>query len=210
MKDNNQAAYLAYDKFETFKRPIGMSMIDFINEFERLYNNIKKYEMELSAEVSAYRLLKGAEISEDKQQLARATLTSFSYEWMKRQLKTIYDNLSQETSSLPLKVEPAFESKWYRKDGYYSSGANNSFTGGRGRSTTARGESQQNMDWRNQCSDLRRKNPMYIEMERYADVLCQSIYHYARDCWHSDFNKSQENKVTLFSQEAQKVSYKIF
>ena len=111
VKDNNQAAYLAYDKFETFKRPIGMSMIDFINEFERLYNNIKKYEMELSAEVLAYRWLKGAEISEDKQQLARATLTSFSYEWMKRQLKTIYDNLSQETSSLPLKVEPAFESK---------------------------------------------------------------------------------------------------
>ena len=111
VKGNNQAAYLAYDKFETFKRPIGMSMIDFINEFERLYNNIKKYEMELSAEVLAYRWLKGAEISEDKQQLARATLTSFSYEWMKRQLKTIYDNLSQETSSLPLKVEPAFESK---------------------------------------------------------------------------------------------------
>ena len=111
VKDNNQAAYLAYDKFETFKRPIGMSMIDFINEFERLYNNIKKYEMELSAEVLAYRLLKGTEISEDKQQLARATLTSFSHEWMKRQLKTIYDNLSQETSSLPLKAEPAFESK---------------------------------------------------------------------------------------------------
>ena len=43
----NQAVYLAYDKSETFKRPIDTSMIDFINEFERLYN-IKKYEMELA------------------------------------------------------------------------------------------------------------------------------------------------------------------
>ena len=79
-KDINQAAYLTYDKFETFKRATDVSMIDFINEFERLYNNIRKYEIELPAGVLAYRLLKSAEISEDKQQLARATLTPFSYE----------------------------------------------------------------------------------------------------------------------------------
>ena len=45
-----------------------MSMIDFINI---------KYEMELPTGVLTYRLLKSVEISEDKQQLARATLTSF-------------------------------------------------------------------------------------------------------------------------------------
>ena len=112
-KDSNQAAYLAYDKFETFKRPIDMNIVDFINEFERLYNNIKKYEMELPTGVLAYRLLKSADISEDKQQLARATLSEFSYECMKRQLKAIYDNLSQEISSAPAKVEPTYEVKGY-------------------------------------------------------------------------------------------------
>ena len=65
-KDINQTAYLAYDKFETFKRPIHMSMADFINEFERLYNNTKKYEMELPAGLMASRLLKSAEITEVK------------------------------------------------------------------------------------------------------------------------------------------------
>ena len=64
-KDINQAVYLAYDKFETFKRPIDMSMVD----FERLNNNIKKYEMELPTGVLTYRLLISEEISEDKQQL---------------------------------------------------------------------------------------------------------------------------------------------
>ena len=54
-KDNNQAACLVYDKFETFKRPVDMNIVDFINEFERLYNNIKKYEMELPTGVLAYR-----------------------------------------------------------------------------------------------------------------------------------------------------------
>ena len=65
-KDINQAVYLAYDKFETFKRPIDMSMVD----FERLNNNIKKYEMELPTGVLTYRLLISEEISDDKQQLS--------------------------------------------------------------------------------------------------------------------------------------------
>ena len=118
--------------------------------------------MGLPTGVFAYRLLKSARISEDKQQLATATLTSFSYECMKRQLKAIFDNLSQEINSLLLKVEPVFESKGYSKDGYYSRGANNSFNGGRGRIITGRGESQQYMDWRNQSSDLRKQNFLQI------------------------------------------------
>ena len=85
-------------------------------------------------------MLKSVEISEDKQQLARATVTSFSYsyECMKRQLKAIYNNLSRESSSLLLKVEPVYKSKGYRKDGYYSRGANNSFNGGQGRNRAGR------------------------------------------------------------------------
>ena len=65
-KDIKQAAYLAYDKFETFKRHIDMSMVDFINEFETFYKNIRKYEMELPTGLLGCRLLKSAEISEDK------------------------------------------------------------------------------------------------------------------------------------------------
>ena len=43
---------------------------------------------------------------------------------MKRQLKAIYDNLSQEIISLPLKVKPILKLKRYRKDGYNTTGAN--------------------------------------------------------------------------------------
>ena len=39
-KDVNHAAFIAYDKFEMFKGPANMNIVDFINEFERLYNNI--------------------------------------------------------------------------------------------------------------------------------------------------------------------------
>ena len=84
-KDINQAAIIAYDKFEMFKRPANINIVDFINEFERLYNNIKKHDIELPTGVLAYRLLK----SEDKQQLARAAMSSFMYNDMKKQLKVI-------------------------------------------------------------------------------------------------------------------------
>ena len=126
-KDINQAAFIAYDKSEMFKRPANMNIVDFINEFERLYNNIKKYDMELPTGVLAYRLLKSVDISEDKQQLARATMSSFTYDDMRKQLKAIYDNLSTNEikgSTTEIKVEPTYEVKTYEKsdrlDGYFS------------------------------------------------------------------------------------------
>ena len=88
-----------------------MNIIDFIEEFKRLYNNIKKYDIEVPAGVPAYRLLKSVGVSEDKQQLARATLPSLTYDWMKKQLKAIYDNISQGNNSSSLKEEPVFDNK---------------------------------------------------------------------------------------------------
>ena len=78
-KDINQATFLEYDKLESFDRPLDMNIIDFINEFERLYKNINKYDMEFPTGVLAYRLLEIVGISKDKQ-LAIATLRSLTHE----------------------------------------------------------------------------------------------------------------------------------
>ena len=40
-KDAEQAAFIAYEEFETFQRPPNMSVLDYINEFERRNNKIK-------------------------------------------------------------------------------------------------------------------------------------------------------------------------
>ena len=83
-KDIHPLAYMAYDKFETFHRPVEMSIVDYLNEFERLYNQIKHYDMGLPTGVLAYRVLKNANITHKKQQLVRATLTLLTYENMKK------------------------------------------------------------------------------------------------------------------------------
>ena len=48
---------MACNKFETFNRPVEMSIVD-LNEFEWLKNQIKYYDMELPARVLAYRVMK--------------------------------------------------------------------------------------------------------------------------------------------------------
>ena len=55
---------------------------------------------------------------------------------MKKRLKTIYDNLSQESSTVSVKVEPTDELRGYcrsgRKDSFYSSNqSSSSFSDGR-------------------------------------------------------------------------------
>ena len=83
LKDKKALAYLAYEKFESFQRPTEMNIIDYSNEFERLYYEIQQHEMTLPTAVLAYRVLKSANISSEKQQLARATITELNYENMK-------------------------------------------------------------------------------------------------------------------------------
>ena len=94
--------------------------------------------MELPPGVLGYRLLKSVEISEGKQQLAGATMSSFTYDDMKKQLKAIYDNLSSNEikgSTKEIKVESTYEVKTYEKsdrlDGYFSRGESNAYRGSR-------------------------------------------------------------------------------
>ena len=45
---------MAYDIFETFHCPSNMNIIDYINEFEWLYNQIERNDMELLTGVLVY------------------------------------------------------------------------------------------------------------------------------------------------------------
>ena len=72
----NALAFMAYDTFENFRRSDDMNIIDYINEFERLNNQIKQFEMGLRTGVMAYKVLKNGNLSNEKQQLMRATSVS--------------------------------------------------------------------------------------------------------------------------------------
>ena len=69
---------MAYDQFENFKQPDEMSIVDYINEFERLNNKIRQFDMVLPRVVLAYKVLNNANISSEKKQLIRATVVTLT------------------------------------------------------------------------------------------------------------------------------------
>ena len=65
--------------------------------------------MTLSTTVLAYRVLKSANISNEKRQLIRSTITELNCKNMKKQLKAIQDSSSFSTEySFKIKSEPTY------------------------------------------------------------------------------------------------------
>ena len=89
LKDANQRIFVTLDRFEKFKRPAGMTMDEFLVEFENLHTEVKSKECTYPDGVLAYRLIKAANLSDDKEQLCRATVETgkWSYESVLNQLK---------------------------------------------------------------------------------------------------------------------------
>ena len=100
LEDKDQMTFNVYDTFEKFRRSEDMSMKDYMVRFDVLYEKAKQYGNELTQPVLAYRLLKGANLSEERQALVRATCTKWEYATLKTQLKNLYDEQDSGSSSL--------------------------------------------------------------------------------------------------------------
>ena len=99
LKDSDQRMYAAYDKFEKFKRTTDMNINDFIIEFEKRNAKLIEHKIVLPDPVLAYRLWNSSEIGSDKEQLARATIATLTYDIMKNQLRKIFDDTCHSNSS---------------------------------------------------------------------------------------------------------------
>ena len=94
-KDSTITKYQALEAFETFKRPSDMSIQSFLNEFEKRLFKTKSYGSVMSDDVLAYRLLKSANLSNNHEQLIKATLPELHYDLMKDQLKKTFSDSSR-------------------------------------------------------------------------------------------------------------------
>ena len=87
-----------------------MTIVDYINEFERLNNKICQFNMVLPTGVLAYKVLNNANIFSEKKQLIRATVVSMPYENMKKQLKAMYDSSANSSTNelVDIKIERVY------------------------------------------------------------------------------------------------------
>ena len=209
LKDKDQLAYAAYDSFENFKRAPDMSIKDYLITFERLHHKILQYNIKLPEPVLAYRVLKTANISPEKEQLARATITELKYEAMKKQILKIFDETCLTKSSSPpveVKVEDAFYSNSFRGRRFYHGRG----CGGCGKAPGRRYANQsvqQNKGEQPQNKSVKVKNPLDANGFVTKCMVCRSIYHWVKDCpdRNAMYTACQEEEVhiTLFSRTVQ-------
>ena len=69
-------------------------MKEFLNEFTRRYNKKKSLGTTMTDDILTYRLLESADLSEQHEQLAKATISDLKFDTMKDQLKKIFGDLS--------------------------------------------------------------------------------------------------------------------
>ena len=71
LEDINQPAFQAYKTFESYHRPPGTSLEDFLIEFGRHVAKLKDFNILLPEPVLAFRALKSANITPDKENWSR-------------------------------------------------------------------------------------------------------------------------------------------
>ena len=113
------------------------------------YNKLKVYQMKLRDGVLAYRVLKSANLSEENEKLARATITTLTYKSMTEQLKKIFGDMSKRLSQqVNLKAEPTFHNENLGPDEEVNFGNRGRFQyKGKRSHSTYRGRN--NRPWRN-------------------------------------------------------------
>ena len=184
-KDKVQTAYECYDRFEKFQRSPDMTMSDFIIQFERNLSKTKSYGTTMSSDILAYRLLKSANVSEQHEQLARATVNAFTYDEMKDKLKKIFGDKASGSDSadgVQVKSEPIFETE---HDVLYGQNYSKHFPRGRTTRSTRGVHSGvvARAGYRGVRSRGRKgRNPTDAHGNTSKCSICESINHWASAC----------------------------
>ena len=90
LKGESSQTYEAYETFEKFVQPSGMSISDYVIKFELLYFKAKSFHMEILDGVLAYSLLKSANLINEQKQLVKVAVSKMDYQIMKDQLKKVF------------------------------------------------------------------------------------------------------------------------
>ena len=102
--------YNIYSCFIDFNRHDDTDMNDYIIEYEHIYKRMEDFDMKLPDAVLAFKLLDGANITEDDRKLALALGKEMKFNDMKSALKRLFNKISCTTVA-PIKSEEAFYSK---------------------------------------------------------------------------------------------------
>ena len=202
LKDKIDLAYETYSKFEQFKKTDSMSMTEYIVEYERLYTRCKRYDMTLPDAVLSFRLLDNSKLTLEQRQLALTAAKDLKFETMKTALKQIFTDIPKSCFTTPGACINIDKSGKQQEYAYYTR------------------ESSSKHKKTYQSNKL---NPLNKYGKPSRCVICQSIYHWKKDCPHQvertkkvnltehvEENESEECHITLFTKTLPTSEYDIF
>ena len=198
--DRDKLAFAAYEKFESYTRSSDLPIESYIADFDHLYNNVKKFGMTLPEGVLAFRLLKSANLTQDEEKLARATVARLTYNEMSISLKKIAGQIGLEQRKPNIVVkEEAFACSSKGSENDEQEAFYNRWRGGGYRGRGYRGRNN-----RPQSAGKRKLNPL----DKFGKVsrcsVCGSKFHWVAACPDKDKEEADEDvKITLMTGDAE-------
>lgn len=144
----------AYKIFDAFKITENMNISDYILEFDKPYNKAKKYEMALPEAILAFKILDNAGLSSQEKQLDLTACTDLQYKSMKSALQRIFGEKSSSYSDVKTDSQII----------------------------TVKQEPGFCTQNKKINSKQRGTNPLNKFGKRTKCIICQSVFHWAKDC----------------------------
>ena len=220
-KDELSEAYESYVEFDRFRRSKASSMEDYVTEFKKLYNKTKKFKMELSQPVLAFKLLECSDLEIKDRQLVLTSVdydkTTTLFKQMSVSLKKFFGQQAasnkEMTEASGIKVKSV---NMMSEDVNYS---RNRFTGNRGnqnyrgnnvnRGNRGCGNFRGNFNrghgfgggYGETFSNPKPVNPDGPDGQPLRCLSCDSVRHLVKQCPHSYENMAEKKveKAVLFT-----------
>lgn len=186
LKEEKDRIYEAYSNFDRIKKDVHVSMADYIIDFEQRYSRMRKYKMELPDAVLAFKLLDTACLDISDRQLALTACPDLTFVSMKSALKRVFGGKASATGE-GINQEMVYATEQRRQRG-------------KSWSQNSRQKTQQPGT-----------NPLDKYGRRSKCAICQSTFHWAKDCPHREENvkitedktgEVEECNITLYTKES--------
>ena len=200
LADKGRRQFAAFHSLYNFRRSSDVDVNKFVMEFEHVYFKFSQQDMTLPDTVMAFMLLAACNLTDSEGQLVMSSITEVSYSNMKSAMKRIFSGdiapkPSVSTYCAPVKSEPVFYGNdddetqvMYTRGGFRR--GRSSWRGGRG-SAPLTGSNRQQVMQRG-----RKQNPLGPDGKISRCLICESKFHWARDCPDSYEKNNRKEKYS--------------
>lgn len=225
LADKGRRQFAAFHRLYNFRRADSVDVGKFICEFEHIYFKFTEQNMTLPDSVQAFMLLAACNFSETERKLAMSAITDVSYNNMKAALKRIFATEisakeKDSSNSFDFKTEPVFQStdcddsevfytnrgrslnRGGRRAGRFGTSAYRGVNARqRGAYRTSGNNNANRQPVQGQGHSGRKMNPMSSNGKISRCLVCESKFHWARDCPDAFENKEEAKSNDIYNEE---------